>query len=67
MKKHSKIIQCDSRGQIVIPKEIRNLFGIKAGTAFFIYQVSDDEILLKKVQEPKINKVLTKYINKKKQ
>lgn len=42
-------MQCDKRGQIVIPKEIRLDLGIEEGTGFFMYSISDEGILLKKV------------------
>ena len=48
-----KIVQCDKRGQIVIPKKIRLELGIDEGAAFWIYK-TDDEIRLKKVEAPQI-------------
>jgi AbrB family looped-hinge helix DNA binding protein len=52
MKKYPKIVQADSRGQIVIPKDVRNELGIDEGTGFFMYTITDEGILLKKI-EPK--------------
>jgi len=49
MKKYPKIVQVDSRGQIVIPKDIRNELGIDEGTGFYMYTVTDEGILLKKI------------------
>jgi len=49
MKKFPRIVQCDKRGQIVIPKEIRLDLGIDEGTGFFMYSISDEGILLKKI------------------
>jgi AbrB family looped-hinge helix DNA binding protein len=49
MKKYPKIVQCDSRGQIVIPKDIRTELGITEGTGFFMYSVGDEGILLTKI------------------
>ena len=48
----SKIVQIDSRGQIVIPKELRDKLKISEGTGFFIYELSSDSVLLKKIPEP---------------
>jgi len=51
MKKYPKIVQCDSRGQIVIPKDIRRDLGIEEGAGFWVYSVTDEGILLKKIDE----------------
>ena len=48
-----KVVQADKRGQIVIPKSIREKLNIKEGAAFWIY-TKDDEIRLKKVETPKL-------------
>ncbi len=50
MKKYPKLVQVDSRGQIVIPKDIRRELGVDEGTGFWIYSITDEGILLKKVQ-----------------
>ena len=55
MSKGSKIVQIDSRGQIVIPKELRDKLKISEGTGFFIYELSSDSVLLKKIPEPSIS------------
>ena len=52
MKKYPKVIQCDERGQLVIPKDIRNDLGIKTGTGFWLHQITNEGILLKKVEAP---------------
>jgi AbrB family looped-hinge helix DNA binding protein len=54
-----KISQIDSRGQIVIPKEIREKLKISSGTGFYIYDISNDGILLKKIPDisPNIEQV----------
>lgn len=49
MKKHPKLVQCDSRGQIVIPKDIRQELGIGVATGFYMYSISGEGILLKKI------------------
>ena len=49
MKKYPKIVQCDSRGQIVIPKDIRHDLRIDEGTGFWMYSVTSEGILLKKI------------------
>ena len=49
MSNHLKISQIDNRGQIVIPKEIREKLKISPGTGFYIYNISSDGILLKKI------------------
>ncbi len=50
MKKYPKLVQCDSRGQIVIPKDIRRDLRIDEGTGFWMYSITDEGILLKKVE-----------------
>ncbi|MCB9362273.1 AbrB/MazE/SpoVT family DNA-binding domain-containing protein [Candidatus Woesearchaeota archaeon] len=54
MKKYPKIVQCDKRGQIVIPKDLRNELGIEEGTGFWMYAITDEGILLKKVENPEL-------------
>ncbi|TKJ17214.1 hypothetical protein CEE44_01630 [Candidatus Woesearchaeota archaeon B3_Woes] len=49
MKKYPKIVQCDKRGQIVIPKDIRRDLKIDEGTGFWMYSVTNEGILLKKI------------------
>ncbi len=51
MKKYPKVVQCDSRGQIVIPKDVRRNLEIGEGSAFYMYTVTDEGILLKKLPE----------------
>lgn len=54
MKKYPKLVQCDKRGQIVIPKDLRAELGIDEGTGFWMYAVSEEGILLKKLDAPEI-------------
>jgi len=49
----AKVIKCDSRGQMVIPKGIRKKLGIDKEGAFWVYN-NEDSILLKMVQNPTI-------------
>jgi AbrB family looped-hinge helix DNA binding protein len=55
MSKPSKISQIDAKGQIVIPKELRDKLGVMPGTGFVILELSKDSILLKKIPEVSIN------------
>jgi AbrB family looped-hinge helix DNA binding protein len=50
LKKYPKLVQVDKRGQIVIPKDIRADLGIEEGTGFWVYSISNEGILLKKVE-----------------
>jgi AbrB family looped-hinge helix DNA binding protein len=52
MKKYSKVIRCDERGQLVIPKDIRAELGIDEGTGFWMHYITKEGILLKKVDVP---------------
>lgn len=56
MKKFPKLVQCDKRGQIVIPKDIRSELKIDEGTGFWMYAVTNEGILLKKVDAPPLSK-----------
>jgi AbrB family looped-hinge helix DNA binding protein len=44
------------KGQIVIPKEIREKFGIKPGDAV-IFKIQGDKVILEKIQE-KMSEIL---------
>ena len=55
MKKYPKIVQCDGRGQIVIPKDMRSDLKIDEGTGFWLYSVTDEGILLKIVQPKELS------------
>jgi len=55
LKRYPKLVQCDKRGQIVIPKEMRLDLGIEEGTGFFMYSISEEGILLKKVEPQELN------------
>ena len=52
MKRYPKVIQCDERGQLVIPKVIRTDLGIGTGTGFWLHCITEEGILLKKVEAP---------------
>ena len=47
MKSYARIVQIDSRGQIVIPKDIRTELTIDEGTGFYMYVIENEGILLK--------------------
>jgi AbrB family looped-hinge helix DNA binding protein len=49
MKRFAKIIQSDSRGQIVIPKDVRRELNIDEGTGFYLYVIENEGILLKTI------------------
>jgi AbrB family looped-hinge helix DNA binding protein len=49
--KYPKVVQCDKRGQIVIPKSIRSELGIEEGAAFWMYQ-TEEGIFLKRIEMP---------------
>jgi len=59
MKKYPRLVQCDSRGQIVIPKEIRRELDVEEGTGFFVYAIDDEGILLKKVSRKELSEDIT--------
>ena len=47
-------MQCDSRGQIVIPKEVREELGVEEGSGFWMFVIEKEGVLLKKIGEPKL-------------
>lgn len=54
VKKYPKLVQCDARGQIVIPKDIRRELKIDEGTGFWMFTITEEGILLKKVNAPSL-------------
>jgi AbrB family looped-hinge helix DNA binding protein len=56
MKKFPKIVQCDKRGQIVIPKDIRQELNIDESTGFYMYSITNEGILLKKIEDDSLEK-----------
>jgi len=56
VKKYPKLVQCDKRGQIVIPKDVRRELKIDEGTGFWMYTITEEGILLKKVEAPSLGK-----------
>ena len=67
MKRYPKIVQCDGRGQIVIPKDIRQELDIEEGSGFWMFSITDEGILLKKVPDEELSNThpLIEEINKK--
>ena len=60
MAKNPRVVQVDKRGQVVIPKGVRESLGIEESTAFWMYE-TDDGILLKKIEDaPSLKRVKTK-------
>jgi AbrB family looped-hinge helix DNA binding protein len=55
MKKYPKIVQCDKRGQIVIPKDIRQELEIDEGSAFWMFSITDQGILLKRIPDEELS------------
>ncbi len=55
MKKFAKIIQTDLRGQIVIPKEVRQELNIEGGTGFYMYVIENEGILLKIIPQKELH------------
>ena len=55
----AEIITMSSKGQIVVPKELREEMKINEGTNFAIFG-KDDTLILKKIEVPKANEVFEK-------
>lgn len=58
----SEIITMSSKGQIVVPKDIRDELGFETGSSFAVFG-RDDTIILKKIEVPNAKEVFEK-INK---
>lgn len=55
MKRYPKIVQCDGRGQIVIPKDVRHELDLKEGSGFWMFSITEEGILLKKIEEESLS------------
>ena len=55
MKKYAKLVQCDSRGQIVIPKDVRQELNIEEGSGFYLYIIENEGILLKTIPSKELS------------
>lgn len=55
MKKYAKEVSCDKRGQLVIPKEVRDELLIDEGTGFWVFYVAGEGILLKRITDESID------------
>lgn len=60
--KMAELVTMSSKGQIVVPKDVREEFGFESGTNFAIFG-KDDTIILKKVNVPTAKEVFDK-VNK---
>ena len=49
MKRYAKLLQMDERGQLVIPKDVREELNMSAGAGFMLYVLDDEAIVLKPV------------------
>ena len=55
MKRFAKIVQCDNRGQIVIPKDVRQELNIEGGTGFYMYIIENEGVLLKTIPQRELS------------
>ena len=55
-----EITKITSKGQVVIPQDIRDKAGIQEGERFFVY-VSDDSIVLKRTKHLEASKDVKKF------
>ncbi len=56
MEKLESVVKISSKGQIVIPKEVRERLGIKAGGKLAVI-VRDDEIILRKIERLNLSEI----------
>lgn len=57
---HSKSVRVSSRGQIVLPKKIRDQMGVQQGDYIQVEQVADNVLIIIK-QENSIESILTRF------
>ena len=57
--KMSEIVTMSSKGQIVVPKELREAMNIDSGTSFVIFG-KEDTLVLRKIDVPKANETFEK-------
>ena len=62
MKRYPKLVQTDKRGQIVIPKDVRQALGIDETTGFYVYVIPGEGILLKQVEPEALDEKATKTL-----
>lgn len=55
MKKYPKKVSSDYKGQLVIPKEVRKELLIEEGTAFWVFVIENEGILLKKISVERLS------------
>ncbi|HLC98394.1 MAG TPA: AbrB/MazE/SpoVT family DNA-binding domain-containing protein [Candidatus Nanoarchaeia archaeon] len=55
MRKYAKPVSCDSRGQLVIPKEVRKELSIEEGTGFWVFFLEKEGILLKRITDESVD------------
>ena len=55
----SEIVTMSSKGQIVVPKELREELNIDSGTNFVIFG-KDDTLVLRKIEVPKASETFEK-------
>ena len=55
MKKYPKTVSSDYKGQLVIPKEVREELSIEEGTAFWVFCIENEGILLKRISGEKLS------------
>jgi AbrB family looped-hinge helix DNA binding protein len=55
MKRYAKIIQSDKRGQIVIPKDVRQELNLDEGAGFYLYIIENEGILLKTIPSKELS------------
>ena len=56
MEKLESIVKMSVKGQIVVPKEVRERLGIKAGGKLAVI-VRDDEIILRKIERLNLSEI----------
>ena len=55
MKKFAKIVQSDSRGQIVIPKDVRRELNIDEGSGYYMYIIEGEGLFLKVIPSKELS------------
>jgi len=60
-----RIVAVDDKGRVVIPKEVRKRLGLRRGDRLLLVAVSDDTIVLRKLDVKKLLAIIAREVSEK--